>query len=184
MLIATIALFEVALLGIAMTVIHLANLSAETAATPLNLGVGLAVGLALAGAATVLLRGKGAFSRRLRRDFDTVLEIGQKFSLLDMAFVSLLAGLCEEALFRGGLQLWLTRPLGPAGAIAVAALAFGAAHVVSVPYVVAATIIGAVLGATFHLTGSLAAAMIAHAGYDFVLFWWGLRLRGRAPSGG
>lgn len=112
----------------------------------------------------------------LRRIGDTVNDVLRRFFLqagwIELASVSILAGLGEELLFRGvlqaGLAEWLGGTLGIAVGIAAAAVAFGAAHAVHLPYFIAATFMGAYFGALFWYFESLLVPIVAHAAYDFV----------------
>jgi membrane protease YdiL (CAAX protease family) len=89
-------------------------------------------------------------------------------SLVDLAGISLLAGLGEEMLFRGVLQdafahwlpLWL--------AIVTVAVLFGLLHAVTFTYALLAALVGAYLGVLYWGTGNLLAPILAHAVYDFV----------------
>jgi membrane protease YdiL (CAAX protease family) len=86
----------------------------------------------------------------------------------DLALVAALAGLGEEALFRGAIQTALAGHLPVWAAVAVTAVVFGLAHFLSPAYAVLATIIGAYLGWLFVLSGNLLAPVVAHALYDLV----------------
>lgn len=101
-------------------------------------------------------------------------------SLLDLAAVSLLAGLCEEMLFRGVLQTALSEGLHPAVGIAVAGAVFGLAHLVTPTYALLAALLGAYLGWWFHATDNLLVVVLAHALYDFVALV--CLVRGPAPG--
>jgi uncharacterized protein len=85
-----------------------------------------------------------------------------------LALLAALAGLGEEALFRGVLQPWLAGAMPPWAALVLAALLFGALHPMSPAYVVLAGLAGAYFGALLVLTGNLLVPIVAHAGYDFV----------------
>src|SRR5262245_6244741 len=93
-------------------------------------------------------------------------------SLPDLVGISCLAGLGEEMLFRGLLQDLLAGPLGPWGALALAAVLFGLLHAVSLTYAVVATLIGAYLGGLYLLSENLLAPVVAHALYDLVVLVW------------
>ncbi|MGM0414641.1 MAG: CPBP family glutamic-type intramembrane protease [Bacillota bacterium] len=96
-----------------------------------------------------------------------------KLSLAKLAFMSILAGVSEELLFRAFLQeivgLW------------PASIAFMLAHfgfwfrqnkiTDKVLFGIFYLLAGAWLGLVYQQAGILAAA-IAHAGYDFILFWY------------
>ena len=86
----------------------------------------------------------------------------------DLVLVAALAGLGEEALFRGAIQTALAGHLPIWAAIAVTAAVFGLAHFLSPAYAVLAAIVGAYLGWLFVITGNLLVPVVAHALYDLV----------------
>ncbi len=90
----------------------------------------------------------------------------------DLAWISLLAGIGEELLFRGLLQPGLERRFGLALGCLVASLVFGLAHAVTVTYVFLATGFGLYLGWLAHFTDGLVAPMVAHGLYDFLILWY------------
>ncbi len=101
-------------------------------------------------------------------------------TLLDLAGISLLAGLGEEMLFRGVLQAVVGEWTGSAWvALAVASVVFGAAHAVSLTYAVLAAAMGAYLGWLWLATENLLSVVVAHALYDFVALV--ILLRGPLP---
>src|SRR4051795_3797697 len=85
-----------------------------------------------------------------------------------LALLAALAGLGEEALFRGVAQPWLAGMLSPWPAVALTGLAFGLLHPVSLAYSVLAGLAGAYFGALVVLSGNLLVPVVAHAGYDLV----------------
>jgi uncharacterized protein len=86
----------------------------------------------------------------------------------ELIAVALMAGVAEEALFRGVFQEALANRLPIGVAIAAAAIVFGVLHWVTATYAVLATLVGLYLGLLFHLTGNLLAPVTAHALYDIV----------------
>jgi membrane protease YdiL (CAAX protease family) len=88
---------------------------------------------------------------------------------VDLFGISVLAGVGEEALFRGLVQdtlaAWM--PLGVA--LALASLLFGLLHAVTPTYAVLATLMGAYLGGLYLWTGGLLAPMVTHGVYDFAV---------------
>jgi uncharacterized protein len=84
-----------------------------------------------------------------------------------MAIVSALAGISEEALFRGAVQGDLADRIGVSAALVLASLAFGTAHLITWTYGIMAAIIGVYLGALWIWTGNLLTPMLTHAVYDF-----------------
>lgn len=89
-------------------------------------------------------------------------------SPMELALLAALAGLAEEILFRGVVQVGLARILPEAGALLVASVAFGLAHFITPAYAVLAGLAGLYLGGLFMLQGSLTAPIVAHAVYDVV----------------
>ena len=113
---------------------------------------------------------------RLRRTLDLVVErLFEQARDIDLLLISLLAGLGEEALFRGWLQPWLGSHLGVVGGLVVASLVFGLAHAVSVAYALLATLMGLWLGGLLLVSGDLFAPMLSHALYDLVALVWLMR---------
>lgn len=103
------------------------------------------------------------------------------WAVWQLGLIAVLAGVCEETLFRGALQGGLSPKLGPVGAVAVASLLFGLCHAVNRAYAVAATVLGAWLGGLYALTGNLLVPVLTHGLYDFVALLWLLRWR-QPPS--
>ena len=102
-------------------------------------------------------------------------------TLLDLAGISLLAGLGEEMLFRGVFQAGFAMWIGNEWiALALASVLFGLCHAITPAYTVLATIMGAYLGWLFlrsaslvgnagtdSVTSNLLPSVIAHSFYDF-----------------
>lgn len=149
---------------------------------PLDVGWGIAAtGPMLLGFAW-LLRSKGSFAADIRRFFEHVIRpVFGGWSVTQLAIISLLAGICEEALFRGALQGGLVRLMGTVPALLVASVAFGLAHPISKQYIIAATVVGLLLGELLMLTGNLLAPIVAHALYDFCALVWFLRFHRSDP---
>ncbi|HKQ37644.1 MAG TPA: CPBP family intramembrane glutamic endopeptidase, partial [Verrucomicrobiae bacterium] len=128
------------------------------------------------------LRSDGAFAANIRRFFEHVIRpVFGGWSLVQLAVISSLAGICEEALFRGALQGGLVDLFGTGPALLVASGVFGLAHPVSKQYIVAAAIIGFLLGELLIMTGNLLAPIVAHAVYDFCALVWFLRFHRGDP---
>lgn len=106
---------------------------------------------------------------RLRDDVTRqILPLFKNASLPQLALLSALAGLGEEALFRGVLQTWLAQHLGDAGGLVLASIVFGLAHFINRSYALLATLIGLYLGWLYLTSGNLLLPVIAHGLYDFV----------------
>lgn len=90
----------------------------------------------------------------------------------DIVLLALMAGLCEELLFRGTLQLWMTANWGLTAAIVSGSVLFGLVHAVTPTYAVIATLMGAYLAATMYLVDrpNLLVPITTHAVYDYVGF--------------
>jgi membrane protease YdiL (CAAX protease family) len=136
-------------------------------------GWGLLAGLPLLAALLLIDRFPIGPLRRLKVTAQRIIR--QMFagaSYLQLALISVAAGLGEELLFRGLIQEGLSRliagPLGPWIALALASIAFGVCHWLNATYAVLATLAGAYFGLLFALTGNLWTPIAAHAGYDFL----------------
>ena len=89
-------------------------------------------------------------------------------ALPELALLALLAGVAEEALFRGVIQHALAGWVPWWLALTLTALVFGVAHWVTTAYAVVAGIVGLYLGSLYLLTQNLLAPIATHALYDFV----------------
>lgn len=115
--------------------------------------------------------------REFCRDF--LIPLFRAASWWHIVLICALAGLGEEMLFRGFVQLGLTDAIGGTQGIvvglAVASITFGLAHAATRAYTIAATVIGLYLGAVLVITGNLLVPIVAHAAYDLgafaYLFW-------------
>ena len=100
-------------------------------------------------------------------------------SVLQLAIVSLAAGVGEELLFRGlvqaGLSRWIEGAAGPWIALAAASLLFGVCHWLNSTYAAAAALAGLYFGLIFWLTGSLWTPIVTHAMYDFLALLYLIR---------
>jgi membrane protease YdiL (CAAX protease family) len=98
------------------------------------------------------------------------------WSVLQLFAISLVAGISEEAFFRGAIQGSLADRVGWGLALVLASVVFGAAHLITWIYAIIAAFIGAYLGLLWIWTGNLLAPMITHAVYDFAALVYFLRL--------
>lgn len=99
-----------------------------------------------------------------------------KWSILQLAIISLCAGISEEAFFRGAIQGSLAERVGVITALVLASGLFGAFHLITWTYAIIAALIGAYLGLLWIWTGNLLTPMITHAVYDFVALVYFLRV--------
>jgi hypothetical protein len=105
------------------------------------------------------------------------------WSLAQLGFISLSAGICEEVLFRSVIQGTLSAMAGPLVALIIASMLFGAAHLITVAYGIIAAAIGAYLGVLWLLGGNLLIPIAAHAAYDFIALVYFLRFWEPESSG-
>ena len=116
-------------------------------------------------------------------------------NVIELAVLSLLAGVGEEMLFRGAIQpalagwagRWIAAwPNGPLAAdwfaAAVVAVVFGLMHAVNSSYAALATLIGLYLGWLWMTTGNLGVPITAHAVYDFLALVYLVKIRGPRPD--
>ena len=101
--------------------------------------------------------------------------------VLEMAAISILAGLGEEMLFRGIIQQ-TTAGLAPGRlgvgiGLLVAAVLFAMAHRITTAYAVLAGLIGLYLGLIWLASGNLLVPVTTHAVYDFVVMLYLIKIR-------
>ena len=90
--------------------------------------------------------------------------------LWQLAVIAALAGIGEELLFRGLIQLGLSHFMDVWLAILIASLLFGLAHAITFTYFLVTFIISLYLGWLFVHTGNLFVPIAVHALYDFSVF--------------
>lgn len=90
----------------------------------------------------------------------------------DLPLLAGLAGLGEELLFRGVIQLGIAQGTSPAIGLVVASVIFGVAHAVTPTYAVLAGMMGLYLGGLLQLeaTPNLLPPILVHALYDLAAF--------------
>jgi membrane protease YdiL (CAAX protease family) len=102
---------------------------------------------------------------------------------IDLAIISILAGIGEELLFRGVLQEASAALIGgTAGRYAAwigTSILFGLAHWITPLYALLAGLIGLYLGWLLLFSGNLLLPIVAHAGYDFLVLVYLVRIRHR-----
>lgn len=151
---------------------------------------GVFVGIVLFGLLLLLRRSSWGPMRRLIGLVDDFVQplFGQCRGV-DLLLVAILAGIGEEFLFRGviqvGLDSWMQGFMSPTAAmmaaLVIASAVFGLLHFVSVEYFVFATILGLLMGAMVIWTGDLLSSVIAHAAYDYFALVYVVNVtRGRA----
>jgi len=112
---------------------------------------------------------------------EMLVPLFRDFRIVEMAVISLLAGLGEELLFRGIIQEafadWIGGDLGVGVALGVAAVLFGLLHRITLTYAVLASGIGLYLGLVWIVSDNLLVPITAHAAYDFLVMVYLLRFR-------
>jgi len=88
-------------------------------------------------------------------------------SIIKLAMLSLIAGVGEEAFFRGFLQSVISNSFGELAGILIANLIFGGLHLITLAYGIIVFFIGCYLSAILHYTDSLFVLMWCHSVYDF-----------------
>jgi hypothetical protein len=96
-------------------------------------------------------------------------------SAVELGLLAALAGIAEEVLFRGVVQVGLARVLSEGGALVAASVLFGLAHFATPTYALLAGLVGLYLGGIFLLQGNLLVPIGAHATYDFVALLYVVR---------
>jgi membrane protease YdiL (CAAX protease family) len=89
-------------------------------------------------------------------------------TVVELALISLVAGVAEEMLFRGVIQATLAEGLGLWPGIVAAGILFGAAHLLTATYGLLVTLVGIYLGWCYAANGNLLVVIVAHALYDFL----------------
>jgi uncharacterized protein len=99
-----------------------------------------------------------------------------KWSMPQLLTLSILAGVCEEAFFRGAIQGSVSDHGPKLWALFLASGLFGACHLITWTYAIIAAFIGAYIGLLYIWTGNLLAPMVTHAAYDFAALVYFLRV--------
>ncbi|MBR30378.1 MAG: CPBP family intramembrane metalloprotease [Spirochaetaceae bacterium] len=114
--------------------------------------------------------------RLLRSKLDQViLPLFRGLYLSDLFWLSILAGVGEELLFRGFFHLWISDWLGLPAAVILTAVLFGLVHWVTPIYALIAGLMGLLLSASLVYTDNLLVAILVHGLYDFLALWYYLR---------
>ncbi|MEE8117822.1 MAG: CPBP family intramembrane glutamic endopeptidase [Gemmatimonadales bacterium] len=120
--------------------------------------------------------------RRLLDSVDAaVTPLFVRCTLVQLAVIAAVAGLGEEALFRGLIQGGAVEWLGDAGGLLAASALFGLAHLVTPVYAILAGIMGLYLGVLQLWSGNLVVPIVAHAVYDLGALLYLVRGRSGTP---
>lgn len=139
---------------------------------PWEAGFGLALALVLIALSAGLARAFPGYARWLvRTQARSYPFLKRRIGIGAILFISVCAGLGEEALFRGGLQTlsgdYLPAPL----AIALAAALFALIHFARPLNSALIFAIGCVFGGVYWASQSLLTVIVAHAVYDVYALW-------------
>ena len=142
--------------------------------SPTAIAWGLAAALPLFALLILMVRfPKGPFGSLLRVVDEMLLSMFHRASLIDLAIISLVAGIGEEVLFRGVVQAVLVRWTGSQlAALLGAGILFGLVHSITRTYALLAGVVGIYFGWLWMFTGSLLTPIVAHAVYDFGALWY------------
>jgi hypothetical protein len=142
---------------------------------PFHILLGIGFGVPLLGCIFVLLKLPWKVLDQMHKDFELVVTLFKNATVFDLLLVSIMAGICEEALFRGFFQLWIGQSLSPPVTIFIVAILFGLAHCISKIYVVLTLIISLFLSIQLHYFDNLLVPILTHAAYDFFALVYGTR---------
>ena len=90
-----------------------------------------------------------------------------RWSVIQLASLSLMAGIGEEILFRGVLQTGLAKMGSPILGVVGASLAFAVCHALTKAYFVSTFVIGIYLSIVWYAADNLLTPILTHAIYDF-----------------
>ena len=155
----------------------------QTFVTAPAIGLGIAATMPLFLSLYATIRSSWPVLVRLRRVIEEqVVPLFAGCTVWGIAAISILAGVGEEALFRGVIQTNFTGAMGVVPALLVTSVLFGLVHFVTSTYAVMAGIIGLYLGMISIWSGNLLVPMVVHALYDFVALMYLARYMRPAPE--
>ena len=128
--------------------------------------IGLGLAAVLVGLLTALLAFPSLRARMAHEMGRSLFATERPYGWGAILLISFAAGIGEEALFRGGIQIFAGGYMPGWVAVAFATLLFTIAHPGSPAFMAFVAGISAILGTAYHLTGSLLAVMLAHALLD------------------
>ncbi len=145
------------------------------------LGVGFTVPLVVL--ALMLLHWPiGPFVKVRRFTHEILVPMLAPCTRIDLVGIAALAGLGEEALFRGLMQVVFSSWLGWVWGLVLASGLFGLLHAVTLTYALYAALMGLYLGGLLLLTHNLLVPVVVHFLYDLALLWYLLYGPGTPPE--
>lgn len=172
-----IASFRLVLIS-QLIIVLLGSLAMWTLAVPIPPGFGswhssLLLGILLAlltfVAFFVIYRVGGMFANTLLADLQKVSDLFIGYSWWRIAVVATLAGVGEELLFRGFLQVWLGQYMSIGWAILLASIVFGLLHYLSHAYFICTLLMSIIFGIVYFWTDNLLMLVVWHGVYDFIV---------------
>lgn len=137
-----------------------------------EIGIGIGLAAALIGLASALFRlFPDLAERTVRLQARNFAFLANGLSFPVIVFISICAGVGEEALFRAGLQTLIADYAPLPVAIVGSSFLFMLIHFAKPLIAALIFVIGAVFGVAYWWTESLLAVMIGHAIYDVYAFW-------------
>jgi membrane protease YdiL (CAAX protease family) len=144
--------------------------------------IGSAASLPLLLALVAMSHSRAVWCVRLQQVAEEmIVPLFERSGVLDLAVISLFAGVGEELLFRGLIQPVLGEWFSPTVGLIGASLLFGLAHPLTTGYAVVTALAGLYLGSLFLATDNLLVPIVTHAVYDFLALWYLVR-RPRAAA--
>lgn len=116
----------------------------------------------------IVTRSDTVVGAALRKDIQKTSVVVASFSLPAIFAISVAAGICEELLFRGFIQGWLSGNFHYAVGIGAGAIVFGWMHPGSKATFIFTSLYGLLFGMAYHWTESVIFIIVWHATYDFV----------------
>lgn len=138
-----------------------------------GVALGLLLGLVAAALVIACAHSEQKWLARLRSNLIAVLESFRPLRIFDLVLVSAMAGLGEEAFFRGFMQMALEGPFGLNLALLCVTLVFGLFHFASISYVIYTMVVGLLFSLLTLLMDNIVPAMVAHFVLDAVAFLYG-----------
>ncbi|MCF7708512.1 MAG: CPBP family intramembrane metalloprotease [Verrucomicrobia bacterium] len=130
-----------------------------------------------------ILGSEHAGFRRIQAFLDDVMRrLFGNWNILQLAAISILAGLGEELLFRGFLQGILEQTTNAFAAVAISSIVFGMFHLITPLYALITIIMGVYIGLIYMVTDSLLIVIMLHAVYDFAALMHYLRIHAHGRS--
>lgn len=97
------------------------------------------------------------------------------WSSVQILVLSAIAGVSEEVLFRSVVQGGLSGSAGAMGALLIASVLFGVAHMVTLGYAIIAGLMSVYIGWLWMQGGNLLIPIVTHAVYDFLALMYFIR---------